>query len=91
MEQSKALPSVGEDTIHRLREISAWVSSVLDLDHLLELIIETATRMMRAKATGTPFAGFGVPKAATNALPASRGSSTITWQTLRDLIKRKST
>jgi Nif-specific regulatory protein len=34
-----------------LREISTWVSSVLDLDQLLELIIDTATRMMQAKAS----------------------------------------
>ncbi|MFC1823310.1 sigma 54-interacting transcriptional regulator [Thermodesulfobacteriota bacterium] len=34
-----------------LREISSWVSSVLDLDELLELIIDTATRMMEAKAS----------------------------------------
>lgn len=38
-------------TINRLREISQWVSSVLDLDQLLELIIDTATRMMQAKAS----------------------------------------
>jgi len=38
-------------TIDRLREITTWVSSVLDLDHLLELIIHTATGMMRAKAS----------------------------------------
>ena len=38
-------------TIDRLREIYAWVSSVLDLDQLLELIIDTATRMMQAKAS----------------------------------------
>jgi len=37
--------------IDRLKEISTWVSSVLDLDHLLELIIHTATNMMRAKAS----------------------------------------
>lgn len=33
------------------KEISSWVSSVLDLDNLLELIIDTATRMMQAKAS----------------------------------------
>ncbi|MBN2060830.1 MAG: sigma 54-interacting transcriptional regulator [Deltaproteobacteria bacterium] len=33
------------------REISTWVNSVLDLDQLLELIIDTATRMMEAKAS----------------------------------------
>ena len=38
-------------TIDRLREISQWVSSVLDVDQLLELIIGTATRMMQAKAS----------------------------------------
>ncbi|MGD8524050.1 MAG: hypothetical protein PVF56_23065, partial [Desulfobacterales bacterium] len=38
-------------SIDRLREISTWVSSVQDLDRLLELIIETATRMMDAKAS----------------------------------------
>jgi Nif-specific regulatory protein len=38
-------------SIERLREISTWVSSVQDVDQLLELIIETATRMMDAKAS----------------------------------------
>ena len=37
--------------IDHLREISTWVSSVLDLDELLEHIIDTATRMMQAKAS----------------------------------------
>jgi Nif-specific regulatory protein len=37
--------------IDHINEISAWVSSVQDLDQLLELIIETATRMMDAKAS----------------------------------------
>ncbi|MGE5258582.1 MAG: sigma 54-interacting transcriptional regulator, partial [Hyphomicrobiales bacterium] len=37
--------------IERLKEISSWVSSVQDPDQLLELIIETATRMMDAKAS----------------------------------------
>jgi len=40
-----------DSTIDRLREISHWVSSVLDLDQLLELIIDTATKMMQAKAS----------------------------------------
>ena len=40
-----------EASIDRLREISTWVSSVQDLDQLLELIIETLTRMMDAKAS----------------------------------------
>ncbi len=38
-------------SIAHINEISAWVSSVQDLDQLLELIIETATRMMDAKAS----------------------------------------
>ena len=42
---------VPESSIDRLREISTWISSVLDLDELLELIIEKATRMMEAKAS----------------------------------------
>ena len=33
------------------REISNWLNSVLNLDQLLELIIDTATRMMEAKAS----------------------------------------
>ncbi|MGD9371582.1 MAG: sigma 54-interacting transcriptional regulator, partial [Desulfobacterales bacterium] len=40
-----------DSSIDRLKEISTWVSSVHDLDQLLELIIETATRMMDAKAS----------------------------------------
>ena len=33
------------------KEISNWVNSVLNLDQLLELIIDTATKMMEAKAS----------------------------------------
>jgi Nif-specific regulatory protein len=44
-------PPMPESSIDRLREISTWISSVLDLDELLELIIEKATRMMEAKAS----------------------------------------
>jgi len=40
-----------DSTIDRLREISQWVSSVLDPDQVLELIIDTATRMMQARAS----------------------------------------
>ena len=36
--------------IAHLKEISTWVSSVQDLDKLLELIIESAARVMQAKA-----------------------------------------
>jgi Nif-specific regulatory protein len=44
-------PSLPDSPIDRLKEISTWVSSVLDLDQLLELIIDTATRMMQARAS----------------------------------------
>jgi len=40
-----------EFSIPQLKEISTWVTSVEDLDQLLELIIETATHMMNAKAS----------------------------------------
>ena len=40
-----------EAPIAQIKEISSWVSSVHDLDQLLELIIESATRMMHAKAS----------------------------------------
>ena len=45
------LSVTADSSIDRLKEISTWVSSVQDLDQLLELIIETATRMMDAKAS----------------------------------------
>jgi len=38
-------------SIDRFKEISTWVSSVNNLDQLLELIVETATQMMNAKAS----------------------------------------
>jgi Nif-specific regulatory protein len=38
-------------TIEHLRDISAWVSHVHDLNQLLELILETGNRMMGAKAS----------------------------------------
>ncbi len=44
-------PASTDSSIDRLKEISTWVSSVQDLDQLLELIIETATKMMDAKAS----------------------------------------
>lgn len=44
-------PTIPDSPIACLKEISTWVNSVLDLDHLLELIIDTATRMMEAKAS----------------------------------------
>ncbi len=47
---STADPASGK-AIDQLKEISSWVSSVHDLDQLLELIIESATRMMSAKAS----------------------------------------
>jgi Nif-specific regulatory protein len=45
------MPITADSSIDRFKEISTWVSSVQDLDQLLELIIETATRMMDAKAS----------------------------------------
>jgi Nif-specific regulatory protein len=36
--------------IDHLKEISTWISSVQDLDKLLELIIESAARVMQARA-----------------------------------------
>jgi Nif-specific regulatory protein len=36
-------------SIDRIKEISAWISSVHDLDRFLELILETATQMMNVK------------------------------------------
>ena len=47
----KDKPQPNELMIDRLREISSWVSSVLDLDNLLELIIDSVTRLMEAKAS----------------------------------------
>ena len=44
-------PAPPDSSIDRLKEISTWVSSVFDLDELLELIIDTATRMVEAKAS----------------------------------------
>ncbi len=38
-------------SIDHLRDISAWVSHAHDLTHLLELILETGARIMRAKAS----------------------------------------
>ena len=43
--------TIQDSPIDRLKEISTWVSSVLDLDDLLEHIINTATAMMQAKAS----------------------------------------
>lgn len=40
-----------ESLIERLKEISTWVSSVGDLDRLLELIMETASSVMNVKAS----------------------------------------
>lgn len=42
---------IREFPIACFKEISTWVNSVLDLDQLLELIIDTATRIMEAKAS----------------------------------------
>ena len=42
---------LADSPIACMKEITTWVSTVLDLDHLLELIIETATTMMNARAS----------------------------------------
>ncbi len=47
--ESKTLSS--DASIDHIKEISTWVASVTNLDMLLELIIETATGMMNAKAS----------------------------------------
>lgn len=43
--------TINDSHIACLREIITWVNSVLHLDQLLELIIDTATRMMEVKAS----------------------------------------
>ncbi len=43
--------SFQDSPVSYFKEISTWVSSVLDLDRLLELIIDTATDVMHAKAS----------------------------------------
>ena len=48
MDRASSLP---DWPIACFKEISTWVSSVFDLDSLLELIIDTATSMMEAKAS----------------------------------------
>ncbi|MBS3759230.1 MAG: sigma 54-interacting transcriptional regulator [Desulfobacterales bacterium] len=40
-----------ELSIHHLKDISAWVSNVHDLNQLLEMILQTGNRMMGAKAS----------------------------------------
>ena len=40
-----------KEPIAQLKEISSWVSSIQDLDRLLELILQSASRMMHAKAS----------------------------------------
>jgi Nif-specific regulatory protein len=47
---SKKISSSDAALITHLKEISSWVSSVQDLDKLLELIIASAARVMQAKA-----------------------------------------
>jgi Nif-specific regulatory protein len=44
-------PIYSRTPVDYLRDISAWVSSVQNLDQLLELIIKTAARMMQAQAS----------------------------------------
>ncbi len=44
-----------EFSINRLKDISSWISSVYDLNQLLELILASGTRIMRAKASSLLF------------------------------------
>ncbi len=46
----KSIPRIN-DLPETFREISNWLNSVLNIDQLLEMIIDTATRMMEAKAS----------------------------------------
>ena len=43
-------PSV-DLSIDHLKNITTWISNIYDLNQLLELILETGTRIMRAKAS----------------------------------------
>jgi Nif-specific regulatory protein len=47
---NNSIPSSSELPIDQLKEISSWISSADDLDRLLHLVVETATRAMSAKA-----------------------------------------
>ncbi|MFZ7126618.1 MAG: sigma 54-interacting transcriptional regulator [Desulfobacterales bacterium] len=47
---NQKVPST-DSLIQRLKEISTWVSSVRDLDRLLELIMETASSVLSVKAS----------------------------------------
>jgi Nif-specific regulatory protein len=46
----KKIPESSAALIRHLKEISTWVSSMQDLDKLLELIIESAASVVKAKA-----------------------------------------
>ena len=46
----KTISNSDSALIAHLKDISTWVSSVQDLDKLLELIIESAARVMQVKA-----------------------------------------
>jgi Nif-specific regulatory protein len=43
--------ATSHNLIERLKEIASWVSSVQDLDRLLELILETASSLMNTRAS----------------------------------------
>ena len=47
----KSIPPHSDISIDQLKDISAWVSFAHDLNQLLELILETGARIMRAKAS----------------------------------------
>ncbi len=44
-------PLKSKEPIEHLKEISSWISSIQDLDRLLEQILQSASRMMQAKAS----------------------------------------
>ena len=50
--KSRAMDSTNKsERLNPFKEISSWVSSVQDLDNLLELILESAAQMINAKAS----------------------------------------
>lgn len=46
-----ALRPHGDLSIDHLKNITQWISNIYDLNQLLELVLETGTRIMRAKAS----------------------------------------
>ena len=59
----KSIPPHSDISIDQLKDISAWVSFAHDLNQLLELILETGARIMRAKGQFSVAAGSKNKKA----------------------------